>query len=213
MLVLGFALIIAWSMSFGVGETLSWGRRDGGGIALTVAQGIMMISVGASEREGGTPTRIPGLHIFRVSAPDFDCEIYDWGAALPEGGWNGPIPLPVYSLRITNVSRKSYCMPAARTKWSFLGFSYDLGLIAYPDLTATIYARQFRVPRWFVPIFAGLVATWPTSKLFRRTIKGRRAGTYCTKCGYDLRASKDRCPECGTPISTAPGSESKSPST
>ena len=52
-----------------------------------------------------------------------------------------------------------------------------------------------RLPYWFV---AGAGAVLPALEL-RRLLRARRRGRrgHCVRCGYDLRESPERCPECG----------------
>jgi hypothetical protein len=96
-----------------------------------------------------------------------------------------------------------------KTWWNRLGFliksesgppmSDGYGVTPLP---ARIHARYIRVPHWFV---AGLFGIVPTTWLLVK-IRARRPTKigHCPACGYDLRASKDRCPECGTAIAEHP---------
>ena len=45
--------------------------------------------------------------------------------------------------------------------------------------------------------FAALTAAWRRRRERRRLVLTRRAGGQCVRCGYDLRATPGRCPECG----------------
>jgi hypothetical protein len=46
-------------------------------------------------------------------------------------------------------------------------------------------------------VTALLPATWLTRRLLSRR-RARRLAGLCPACGYDLRGSPGRCPECGT---------------
>jgi hypothetical protein len=60
---------------------------------------------------------------------------------------------------------------------------------------------EFEFPDWMLAIlfFAGF-APW---LILRSRKKRSRGDGLCASCGYDLRANKERCPECGAPVPTS----------
>jgi hypothetical protein len=97
-----------------------------------------------------------------------------WSSNRPTGIWSGSVSFP-----------KS------------LGFEFAWDQRG--GITNTRYS-YVRLPLWLPTL---LTASLPAIGLYR----GRRARraeklNLCPKCGYDLRAAADRCPECGTTICT-----------
>ncbi len=98
-------------------------------------------------------------------------------------------------------------------KWSVISFDVVLMSAESEESIATKYpgwkhytGRQVRsgqnpvrasnkLPLWLPVLMFAIAPAWPLSSRYRRR-KRKKLGL-CLKCGYDLRESKDRCPECG----------------
>ena len=75
--------------------------------------------------------------------------------------------------------------------WGAWGFYFD-----HPRHPSVGDSKVFYVPLWFV---LALSAILPASHVRQRSrLRSRRLALgLCLRCGYDLRATPGRCPECG----------------
>ena len=109
--------------------------------------------------------------------------------------WSAPGNIEVvYYTKLTN--RSSTGFHAERT-YPALHFGWGFAMHV-PHDPIDIRPLYFVIPDWFIgSITAVLPFLW--YRRYRRRLLAERKG-HCPKCGDDLRASPERCPECGTPV-------------
>jgi hypothetical protein len=75
------------------------------------------------------------------------------------------------------------------------GFHIQFGT----DFAGSNQWHEVMVPNWFVAMCFAIVPLIAVELWRRRRLKSG----LCVRCGYDLRATPERCPECGTGVATA----------
>jgi len=78
----------------------------------------------------------------------------------------------------------------SNVKWIWF-YHYNWGSAKRPN--------EYRIIIIRIWIIAALLSIAPIAWAWRaKRERGRRMPGFCPRCGYDLRATPDRCPECGT---------------
>ena len=97
------------------------------------------------------------------------------------------------------LSRSSLVYPPGGFGGSGFTGGSGFGPAAFPPAIGTTSTLGLVIPYWAIALLAAPLPIRGLIRLrrWRRTRRRTRAG-HCIACGYDLRATPDRCPECGT---------------
>lgn len=110
---------------------------------------------------------------------------------------DGKLFMPVGPLRLVHTDSRR--RPAGKMQHHFAGFGWERIRFADTTNSACIFNRHIEslaIPLWAI----SLALLLPPTVILRWLWRTRQLEGHCPACGYDLRASTERCPECGTPI-------------
>ena len=175
------AMLVLCLASALMGVRSRWKFDDAGVMRTWVGRGVVKrVMIGAESARGGT----------HVEA------FYLWYSGRPEPG----------EMQETNWTRLATAQATAYPRLSYasqpdvhLGFGWYAA--AYRSTEVNTYDMEFIVPWWFVSLIFGSYPAIAGVRAARRAWRVRHQR--CARCGYDLRASGDRCPECGTPATSS----------
>ena len=204
-LLLFVAVAAVWPETQRVGRTLTYDTGSGTSCSAGTAPGCCELYL-----VRGWPPLAPEYEYVKLS------QDRGWSYTSAHWGTSVEVELPsspymVHSSKegiqdIVRVTEEINWPPPAHR---FLGIGWGSRT---DSLTPPIYTRpaiatssDLTVSFWLLlPLLAVLPAAWLARRV--RTHRRRKNGE-CLSCGYDLRASTQRCPECGTPIASGDRSE------
>jgi hypothetical protein len=114
----------------------------------------------------------------------YDRTVTDYGVDFPRG------PVRWFTFRFAGDGRSGSIVDGMDPGPT--DFAFHTGVTAQPvaQRSTTVI-----VPHWAILVAASVLPAGRFVSMFRRR-RARKQGT-CAACGYDLRASPGRCPECG----------------
>jgi hypothetical protein len=174
---------IAWIRSYIIGDQFIW--HDGS------EQPLTMNEYGVTCCSGGI-------------------QFYHWHQELRRGALGGGWDARHYSRHV--ILRRN------AVSWSLVPFGYPyyrmLDGMATTDISATGFEFAYRHDNDAPNVSNLLSVTMPLAVLFfpaaiffavwnRHWLRRRRQEGHCPICGYDIRATPERCPECGEVVQKA----------
>ena len=208
-LLLCLAVCVLWVRSYRAFDRVSAARGDGPFWVAVSASGDLAVYVVGPWPEGRPLRWTVGRrgdqlrrdHIWPYDMPPLPLEPHEYHQAMAAA-------YPV------SVGWYVDGTPAGREfRWERLGLRMSSSLahvhgqrFADHPRTPNGRARYLAIPHWMAATLVGLpgvltLAARSVSRIRRARLAARRL---CPACGYDLRATPGRCPECGTTTAPSP---------